>query len=68
MENKIIIDFYVKQNYGVTHEYVATAGPRQIIQQLTGRSTITPAIRELIRDLTGGTIQFNLIHKPWSSQ
>jgi len=63
--NRIIIDYYVQQHYGVTHEYVSQTppGPYKIIQQLTGRTTITPAIRELIRDLTGGMISFNLIHK-----
>ena len=60
MRNQKIIQYYRKSNYGVTCEYVhpSCAGDAKIIQQLTGHRTITGAIRELIRDLTGGSVTF----------
>lgn len=58
--DKQIIRYYRTRNYGVEVEYVhpADSDEAAIIQRLTGKKTITPTIRELLRDLTGGYIQF----------
>lgn len=54
------IKFYRVAQYGTVREFVHpdSSGDGQIIQRLTGQKTIDGVIRELIRDLTGGMIQF----------
>ncbi len=58
------IQFYRKNVYGVTLEYIYNPIDAQIIFQLTKQKTINGAIRELLRDLTGGYIQFEEIIAP----
>jgi hypothetical protein len=50
--------FYSREVYGNTLEYVLDKGDADIISQLTGKKTITGVERELIRDLTGGLVEF----------
>jgi hypothetical protein len=61
-----VIKFYRQSQWGVTREFVAppSAGDGKIISQLTGKKTITPAVRELIRDLSAGSIQFEEVIAP----
>lgn len=54
----INIEYITKQIYGENREYVKNPDTAKIIQQLVRQKTITPVIRELIRDLTQGHIQF----------
>lgn len=56
--NKTLIEFYVREVYGTRLEYAKNAGDARIIQQLTGKKTITGQTRELIRDLSRGQIEF----------
>jgi len=50
--------FYSREVYGNVLEYVLDKGDADIIKQLTGKKTITGIERELIRDLTGGLVEF----------
>jgi hypothetical protein len=50
--------FYSREVYGNVLEYVLDKGDADIISQLTGKKTITGVERELIRDLTGGLVEF----------
>ena len=63
---KKIIKFYRKNNYGVTVEYIhpESAADQKIIQQLTGKKTICATVRELLRDLSAGQIEFSEVIAP----
>lgn len=63
---KKVIKFYHASQWGNHREFVHpdNSGDGQIIQQLTGQKTINGTIRELIRDLTGGQIQFEEVIAP----
>lgn len=50
--------FYSREVYGNVLEYVVNEADANIIRQLTGKKTITGVERELIRDLTGGLVEF----------
>lgn len=56
--------YYRKDVYGNTLEYVADKGDASILQQLTGKLTINGQVRELIRDLSGGLINFQEVTMP----
>lgn len=58
------IYYYRRDVYGTTLEYVPDAGDAAILSQLTGRRTINGVIRELLRDLSGGRIQFHEVIDP----
>lgn len=58
------IKYYTKDVYGIRLEYIANKDDAKIIQQLTGKKTVDGRIRELIRDLTGGSVSFTLIPQP----
>lgn len=64
---KKTIKFYRKTVYGVTHEYVLDIGDAKIIAQLTGKKTITGAVRELLRDLTESHIVWEEVIAPLPS-
>ena len=55
---KKTILFYSREVYGNALEYVVNEADANIIRQLTGKKTITGVERELIRDLTGGLVEF----------
>ena len=61
--NKLIL-YYRRNVYGNELEYVADSGDAKVIQQLTGKATVNGATRELLRDLTGGYIQWREIVAP----
>jgi hypothetical protein len=54
------IKYYRTVQYGTVREFIhpESEGDGQIIRQLTGQKTLDGRIRELIRDLTCGMIQF----------
>ena len=58
------IQFYRKNVYGKTFEYIKNNGDANIIQGLTQQKTIDGKIRELLRDLTNGYIQFEEVIAP----
>lgn len=62
---KIEIEYYTRNNYGVRHEYIIDPHQRKIIQQLTGRKTLNPITRELLRDLTNSIISFTEVTLPY---
>lgn len=55
------IEFYTKEVYGNRREYVKNQGDANILQALTGQKTIDGRIRELVRDLSGGSIEFRQV-------
>jgi hypothetical protein len=59
-----VIEYYSKEVYGNSLEYVVNRDDAYIIQQLTGKKTISGIERELIRDLTGSFIQFKEVLAP----
>jgi hypothetical protein len=63
---KKIIKFYRTNQFGNQREFVhpLCKGDAQIIAQLTGQKTINGVTRELIRDLTGGTVTFEETFAP----
>ena len=61
---KKVIQYYRKDVFGNTLEYVVDKGDAQIIQRLTGQKTINGVIRELIRDLTGSRVEFKEVIAP----
>ena len=58
------IEYYSKEVYGNRLEYVINKDDAQIIRQLTGKKTISGTERELIRDLSGGFIEFKQVFAP----
>jgi hypothetical protein len=65
---KKTIEFFQKEVYGNSLEYIADKSDAKIISQLTGKKTITSVERELIRDLSGGLIHFKQILPPSKSK
>lgn len=61
---KKIIHYYRREVYGQPLEYIRDAGDAKIIHQLTGKKTINGVTRELIRDLSGGRIEFEQCFAP----
>ena len=61
---KKTIEFYNREVYGVVREYVSNEKDAEIIYRLTGKKTLTSVERELIRDLSGGFVDFKQILPP----
>ena len=61
---KKTIEFYNREIYGTAREYLANEGDAKVFLQLTGKKTITSVERELIRDLSGGLVNFKQILPP----
>jgi hypothetical protein len=60
-----VIQYYRRVVYGTECEFVSDQGDRKVLAQLTGRTkTINGTIRELLRDLSGGRIQFQEVLAP----
>lgn len=55
-----VIKYYIREQYGCVREFIHpdNAGDAKILMQLTGKKTVDPVIRELVRDLTGGQVSF----------
>lgn len=64
MTTQKTIQYYRKNVYGQTCEYIANKGDAEIVRRLTGAKTINGVTRELIRDLTGGLVGFQEIIAP----
>jgi len=58
---KKIIQYRVREVYGQPLEYIVNEGDAKIIQELTGKKTVTSVVRELLRDLTSGGIEFERV-------
>lgn len=60
MRNAKIILFYRTSQWGNEREFIHpdSSGDASIVHQLTGKKTIDGRTRELIRDLTGGSVSF----------
>lgn len=58
------IEYFRKEVYGNTLEYIVNQGDAQIVQQLTKQKTINSVTRELIRDLSNGYILFVEVIQP----
>jgi len=58
------IEFYSREVYGNRLEYVVNKADADIIRKLTGKKTITGIERELIRDLTGKSVEFKEVLAP----
>jgi hypothetical protein len=59
-----IIQYYTREVYGNKLEYVRDVSEAKIIQQLTGKKTITSVERELLHDLSGGAVRFEQCFAP----
>jgi hypothetical protein len=62
-----VIKYYVADQYGIQREFIHpdnTAEGKIIFQLCDHRKTISPVIRELIRDLTGGLVTFEQVLPP----
>ena len=59
-----VIEYYSKEVYGNSLEYVVNEDDAHIIRQLTGKKTISGTERELIRDLSGSFIEFKQVFAP----
>jgi len=58
-----VIQYYTKNNYGQTFEYVV-GKDAALIQQLTGKKTIDSKTRAIILDLCGGSVTFERVFEP----
>ena len=56
-----IIEFYKKDVYGNTLEYVKDETDAMLIRRLIGKKTIDSTIRKLIYDLTAGRVAFKQV-------
>jgi hypothetical protein len=58
------IKYYVQHIYGVPREKFIDKAQEAIFLQLTGRRTLDSVSRELIRDLSGRTVEFEQVLPP----
>ena len=58
---KTTIEYYGKHVYGKELEYVCNKSDADMIKQLTGQKTIDSRIRELIHDLSRGSVSFKKV-------
>lgn len=61
---KTKIKYYVQNIYGVRREKFVDKGQENVFIQLTGRKTLDSVSRELIRDLSGSSIEFEQVLPP----
>jgi hypothetical protein len=59
-----VIEYYSKEVYVNSLEYVVNKDDAYIISRLTGKKTISGIERELIRDLTGKSVEFKQVFAP----
>lgn len=59
--NSVIIKYYVESIYGVRREKFVDKSQQDVFLKLTGRKTLDSVSRELIRDFTGGTVNFEQV-------
>jgi hypothetical protein len=58
---KTVIKYYVQNIYGVRREKFADRAQETVFQKLTGRKTLDSISRELLRDLSGGAVDFEQV-------
>ena len=61
---KTTIKYYTQNIYGVRREKFIDKGQENVFIQLTGRKTLDSVSRELIRDLSGSSIEFEQVLPP----
>jgi hypothetical protein len=61
---KTTIKYYTQNIYGVRREKFIDKGQESVFIQLTGRKTLDSVSRELIRDLSGSSIEFEQVLPP----
>ena len=61
---KTTIRYYVQNIYGVRREKFLDKKQESVFIQLTGRKTLDSVSRELIRDLSGSSIEFQQVLPP----
>ena len=59
-----IIEYYVRETYGVRREYVVDNILANQIAMLTGKKTIDGGVRGLLQTISGGAIQFKQVLPP----
>lgn len=59
-----VIKYYVRELYGTKREFFIDKAESSVFQQLTGRKTLDSVSRELLRDISGGVIQFQQVLPP----
>lgn len=63
-----IIEYYIQSVYGVNRERFKNKADADIFAKLTGRKTLDIVSRELLRDLSGGSISFKQVFPPGSEE
>lgn len=58
------IRYYKTNIYGISRERFFDKGDETVFFQLTGRRTLDSVSRELIRDLSGGAVNFQEVLPP----
>ena len=61
---KTTIRYYVQNIYGVRREKFVDKAQESVFIQLTGRKTLDSVSRELIRDLSGSSVEFQQVLPP----
>lgn len=66
MDEQVIIKWFRKNQWGRTCEYIHpdNGGTAQVLTLLTGKPTINATVRELVRDLTRGHIDWQEVIAP----
>jgi len=63
MKEKRIIRFYRTSEYGNMRERFVDKHAERVYKRLTGKTTLDSISRELVRDLSGGKVDFELVGK-----
>lgn len=58
------IEYFTRNVWGKPLQYIKEKGDADIFRQLTGKATITGAERELLRELSGGAIDWQQVIDP----
>ena len=61
---KTTIKYYVQNIYGVRREKFINKAQEDVFIRLTGRKTLDSVSRELIRDLSGSSVEFEQVLPP----
>lgn len=55
------IKYYIENVYGVRREKFFDKAQQDVFYKLTGRKTLDSISRELVRDFTGGSVDFEQV-------
>lgn len=58
---KKVIEYYIREVYGNKLGYIKNPEDAKLVSQLTGKKTIDAETRGLLKDLSGGNIQFQQV-------